>query len=113
MESPPLSRLSHRERYGPLIVSALGSAVLLASSHHLAMQEFAEGSADPVAALGQNGVFAPESAVHYLTPGQLAEVAGDMEDMEESLSYEVTAWVLMDKLGRARRANDRMPVPRS
>lgn len=77
------------------------------------LQEIAEGRDEPTVALSQNGVFAPESAVHYLTPAQLEAVQADMAEMEGSLSYEVTAWVLTDKLGRARRANNRMPVSRS
>jgi hypothetical protein len=76
------------------------------------MQEVVRGSDDAVAALSQSGVFALDSAVCYLTAAQLEAIEEDLAEMEESLNYEVTAWMLTDKLGRARRSNDRMPVSR-
>ena len=59
------------------------------------MQEGVEGSDDPMATLSQNGVSAPDSAVHYLTPAQLEAVCTDMADMEDSLSYEVSHSLLL------------------
>ncbi len=76
------------------------------------MQEVVEGSSDPVATLSQNGVFAPESSVIYLTPAQLELVQGDLTDMEDTMQFEITAWVVTDKLRRAKRANERTPARR-
>lgn len=69
-------------------------------------------SSDPVQALTAQGVFIRDSAVYYLTPAQLASVEEELQAMEESMGFEVTAWIVTDCLLRAARANDRMPSPR-
>ena len=50
--------------------------------------------------------------MYYLTPAQLAAVQADLEEMEQDMSFEFTAYVLFDCLQRASRANDRMPSGR-
>lgn len=76
------------------------------------MQEVARASSDPVAALRQQGLYIRDSAMYYLTPAQLAAVEAELEAMEASMSFEVTAWVVTDCLQRAARANERMPTGR-
>ncbi|KAK9827905.1 hypothetical protein WJX74_008444 [Apatococcus lobatus] len=61
----------------------------------------ADGS-DPEAALLKAGVSFTSSAILWLTPAQLAIVEQDLADMELSMSFEITAYVLADRLGRAR-----------
>ena len=41
-----------------------------------------------------------DSAVYYLTPAQLAAVQADLEEMEQDMSFEFTAYVLFDCLQR-------------
>ena len=78
------------------------------------MQDVAKQGDDPQAALSLNGVAAPDSAICYLTPAQLATLVSELEEMELALSYETTAWSVREKLGRARLANRRVePVKRS
>lgn len=76
------------------------------------MQDVARSGRDPAQALAAQGVYIRESAVYYLTPPQLAAIEAEMRSMEDSMSFEVTAWILLDCLQRAARANDRMPSPR-
>ncbi|CAK0787765.1 hypothetical protein CVIRNUC_010987 [Coccomyxa viridis] len=76
------------------------------------LQEAATSGGDPVQALLQQGVSIRDSAVYYLTPAQLAAVQADLEEMEQDMSFEFTAYVLFDCLQRASRANDRMPSGR-
>ena len=74
------------------------------------LQAFAESAEDLEADLMRQGVYFSGSAVSYLTPGQLENVTADLIAMEDSLSFEMTAWLLTDCLARAKRANDRLPV---
>ena len=76
------------------------------------LQEAANSGSDPVQALLQQGVSIRDSAVHYLTPAQLAAVQADLEEMEQDMSFELTAYLLFDCLQRAARANERMPSGR-
>lgn len=69
------------------------------------MQALAAGGADPESALLEAGVFFSSSAILWLTPAQLAIVEQDLVEMEKSLSFEITAYVLAERLGRARFAN--------
>jgi hypothetical protein len=65
-----------------------------------------------VQALTAQGVFIRDSAMYYLTPAQLASIEEELQAMEGTLSFEVTAWIVTDCLLRAARANERMPSPR-
>lgn len=76
------------------------------------LQEVARSSSDPVQALAAQGVYTRDSALYYLTPAQLASVEEELQAMQESMSFEVTAWIVADCLQRAARANERMPFPR-
>ena len=76
------------------------------------MQEVAKGGEDPVSELAAQGVYIRESAVCYLTPGQLSAITADLEAMEDSLAVELTSWLVSDCLMRAVRANERMPAQR-
>ncbi|KAK9824309.1 hypothetical protein WJX72_009351 [[Myrmecia] bisecta] len=71
------------------------------------LQAIACYESDPSEAFLAAGVACSPSAVHYLTPAQMAAVEAEMVRMEESWSFETTAWWLADCLGRARRANYR------
>jgi len=76
------------------------------------VQDVARSGRDPAQALAAQGVYIRESAVYYLTPPQLAAIEAEMRTMEDSMSFEVTAWIVLDCLQRAARDNDRMPSPR-
>ena len=54
------------------------------------------------------GLATSASAICWLTPAQLLAVEQELERMEMSLSFEVTAWWLSDVLARARVTNNRM-----
>lgn len=71
------------------------------------MQALTADGSDPEAALLQAGVSFSSSAMLWLTPAQLAIVEQDLVEMESSMSFELTAWVLADRLSRARFANGR------
>ena len=76
------------------------------------VQEVARSSSDPLQALASQGLYIRDTAAYYLTPSQLAAIEAELRAMEESMSFEVTAWVVTDCLYRAARANERMPSPR-
>ncbi len=76
------------------------------------VQEVARSGSDPVEALGSQGLYVRNTAAYYLTPAQLAAIEAEMRAMEESMSFEFTAWVVTDCLMRAARANERMPSVR-
>lgn len=76
------------------------------------MQDVARSGSDPVEALASQGLYIRDSAAYYLTSAQLGAIEAELRAMEESLSFEVTAWVVTDCLMRAARANERMPSPR-
>lgn len=76
-----------------------------AAGKDLVLQDSVAGSEDPIASLAKLGVFAGESAIYYLSPGQLQCVTQELVDMEESFGIEVTAWTMAYNLGRARTAN--------
>ena len=63
-------------------------------------------------ALASQGLYIRDTAAYYLTPAQLAAIEAELRAMEDSMSFEVTAWVVTDCLMRAARANERMPSPR-
>ena len=54
------------------------------------------------------GLSASSSAICWLTPAQLLAVENEFERMEVSLSFELTAWWLVDVLTRAQVTNNRM-----
>jgi hypothetical protein len=75
------------------------------------MQAAASAGGDPLAALRAAGVAAPDSAVHYLTPAQEAEVLGELERAAAAMDATATqaaAFFLADRLARARLANGRV-----
>ena len=74
------------------------------------LQAIAQSATDLESDLCRHGVYMQSSAVSWLTPAQLQGVTADLTAMEESLSFELTAWLLTDCLARAERANNRMPV---
>lgn len=78
----------------------------------MSMQAVAGQGDDPGACLSQSGIYASESAVVYLSPLQLEDVTAELEAMEAGFGVEVAAWTLSEKLNRASRANNWMPVPR-
>lgn len=59
------------------------------------------------------GLSLSSSAVCWLTPAQLLAVEQELESMEMSLSFEMTAWWLSDVLVRARVTNNRMSQTRA
>ena len=71
------------------------------------LQEVAKHADDIQEAVAREGVFVPESAIHYLTKAQLSEVQELFIEMEMSLDYLTTSWMLTDQLNRARIANYR------
>lgn len=78
------------------------------------MQELVQGVEEPEAALQAAGLyFAFDSAVCWVTPGQLAVLTEELEAMEASLSYELSAYYIQDCLLRARFANDRVTHTRT
>ena len=77
------------------------------ASNLLLLQTLAASGSDPESALLEAGVSFSSSSILWLTPAQLAIVEQDLADMEKSLSFEITAYVLADRLGRARFANGR------
>lgn len=48
------------------------------------------------------------SAVTWLTPAQLLKIEQELSRMEETMSFETTAWWLSDVLARARVTNNRL-----
>ena len=58
--------------------------------------------------LREAGVSVPTSAVVYLTPAQLLQVELEMEQMEESFTFETTAWWMAGVLARAQITNSRL-----
>ena len=48
------------------------------------------------------------SAITWLTPAQLLKVEQELSRMEDTLSFETTAWWLSDVLMRARVTNNRL-----
>lgn len=79
-------------------------------SEHLCLdlQDLACRGDDPIAALSSSGIYASDSAVHYLTPAQRESAINDLREMEETFSPEVTAWTLSYKLTRAKVANRKL-----
>ena len=80
--------------------------------HDCTLQDVARTGSDPVQALASQGLYIRDTAAYYLTPAQLAAIEAELTAMEDSMSFEVTAWVVTDCLMRASRANERMPSPR-
>lgn len=78
-------------------------------------QEAARAGGDPADALLRAGLAGGDAAVVYLTPGQLAAVEAGLVCLDADpspMGLEVAAWMLIDQLARARRANARQPAPR-
>ena len=73
----------------------------------LVLQEAVSEDVDPIVALDRIGVFAWDSAIHYLSPGQLDCIVNDLVLMEETLAVEAAGWILSSRLSRARRANNK------
>lgn len=68
---------------------------------------------DPQAALQAAGLFfSYDTAVVWVSPGQLEELTAELTSMEASMAVELTAYYLQDCLLRARASNDRMPFRR-
>ena len=93
----------------------LFNPLVLKQERARAAQAAARRGRDPAEGLWQAGVAGGDSGVAWLTPGQLAEVEAGLECLDADPSpvgLEVAAYVLVDQLARARRANARQPVPR-
>lgn len=60
---------------------------------------------DPEESLMLAGVGAAGGAICYLTPGQLGAAEALLGEMDRTLAYDMTAWLLSDGLLRAARAN--------
>ncbi|KAK9861891.1 hypothetical protein WJX84_004684 [Apatococcus fuscideae] len=71
------------------------------------LQVAGRSQSDPEAALLAAGVSCSSSAILWLSPAQLAIVEQDLAEMDITLNSELTAWVLADRLGRARFVNGR------
>lgn len=68
---------------------------------------------DPQAALQAAGLFfSYDTAVVWVTPGQLQELTVELTAMEASMAVELTAYYVQDCLLRARASNERMPFNR-
>lgn len=67
---------------------------------------------DPQPALMVAGVSAPDSSFVYLTEEQMEAVRVELEAMQQSWAFELTAYYLADCLARARLANNRTEVQR-
>ena len=79
----------------------------------LAVQEYAQRAPadmlleDHLSAAGLS-ISNATSAVTWLTPAQLLKVEQELSRMEETMSFETTAWWLSDVLARARVTNNRL-----
>jgi hypothetical protein len=71
-------------------------------------------SADPQAALEAAGLhFAYDSAVNWVTPGQLAVLTAELEAMSmDATSMDITSYYVTDCLLRAQAANNRVTYVR-
>ena len=72
------------------------------------IQVACEGSGTPAANLMAAGLRLPSGALQWLTPAQHAAIVELLEAMEETRTFESTAWIVGDCLLRAQRANGRM-----
>lgn len=68
---------------------------------------------DPQAALQAAGLFfSYDTAVVWVSPGQLQELTEELTSMEHSMSVELAAYYVQDCLLRARASNERLPFKR-
>ena len=77
-------------------------------SLHASVQVACEGNGTPEANLMKAGLRLPSGALQWLTSAQHAAIVELLEAMEETRTFESTAWILGDCLLRAQRANGRM-----
>ena len=73
-----------------------------------ALQELAKTKRDPREALTEKGVAFAESAISYLTTGQMRAIEAELDRLEMTLDYGFCEWTLDDYLIRARRSNQKL-----